>query len=242
MAKLNRIYIQRKYQRTSLVRKVFQFILNKLPILFLLIVIVIFLQQIMQFNFMQNNINITINSNNLPISIDKIQQQIKPISQQWNMDLQLIKRQIMQNIWIKSVIIKRTWMSLDIVIKAYKISYIWHNIDGSKQGYISQSGDLIIPQQMLKLDKITVVSGSKDHKKAFDNLQSYQKIIPQLQIKTFIKNNIEEIILKNNAKIILGFRKQKSRLKKIVKFYDKFRMHHNSILDLRYQDGFSKLN
>lgn len=189
-------------------------------------------------NFIQAKVNIINSSDN--IHTKKILHDIQYLIKN-PLDISAIKHIILAQEWVKNIHIQRVWNTLNITIIPQEIIFNWHNINNTKQGFINADGELFIPKNSVKSDKPTIVSNEEDIKNSFKNLLNYQTTFKE-KIDTLMHNNIEIIVLHNGAQIILGQKYQRTRLQKLQKHYDKFIMRPDSIVDLRYPNGFSKTN
>jgi cell division septal protein FtsQ len=157
------------------------------------------------------------------------------------LNIDKIKQTITENPWVKNLKISRTWNNINIEIIPQTIVFNWNNIENSNKGYVNKYGELFIPENIIKNDRTTIVSDKNNIKNTFDNLIKYQRIF-KAKIDKLIKTNIETIVLQNGARIILGQKLQIERLTKLQKHYSRFKIRKNSIIDLRYQNGFTKTN
>jgi cell division septal protein FtsQ len=211
---------------------------NNLPLIFIILSIMYLLWLFINSSFFKPQINIkNINQN---IDNKELLASVKHLIKT-PLKTDKITETILQNPWVKAVKTSRVWNTINIEIIPQTIVFNWNNIENSNKGYINKNGELFIPKNIIKNDKTTIISDKKNIKNSFDNLTKYQQIF-KAKIDKFIKTNIEIITLKNGAKIILGQKLQAERLVKLQKHYARFKMRENSIVDLRYPNGFSKTN
>ena len=156
-------------------------------------------------------------------------------------DRTVIKNSILKNEWVRDVKISRKWNTFNIELLPQTIYFNWRNVKNNKQGYINSLGVLFNPKHMHKNNKELIVSNIDDVKIAFSNLKKYKKILTT-KIKIFSKTEIEALITIGGTKIILGQKLQEKRLNRFQKYHHLFKMRNNSIVDLRYDNGFAKTN
>jgi cell division septal protein FtsQ len=227
----------KKNYKTIIIYKLKQFI-KWLPLLATFLVIGYLSWLFINSNFFKAQIKIT----NISKNIDN-----KEILASVNhliknpLNIDKIKQTITENPWVKDLKISRTWNNIDVEITPQTIVFNWHNFENNNKGYVNKYGELFIPENIIKNDKTTIISDKNNIKNTFNNLIKYQQIF-KAKIDKFIKTNIETIVLQNGARIILGQKLQTERLAKLQKHYNKFKMRNNSIVDLRYSNGFSKTN
>jgi cell division septal protein FtsQ len=158
-----------------------------------------------------------------------------------NNDLTSILETIRSLNWVNKVEFKRKWHSVDLHIITNKIIYNYYQND-KFVGFINQNGELFITGLEVDLGKTIIITNKDKITVSFNELSNYEKLLKPLKIKKFISNNIQTLELTNGSKIILGRQNQYQRLKQMVKHLDKFRFRENSVIDLRYKNGFVKIN
>ncbi len=191
----------------------------------------------------------------LPISKKQLVEIIQPhISDKYKLDLHQIKDTIEQEPWIENASIKRLfWNFIKIKIDSRKVAMIWQDAECGTEmvikeeciGYISTKGELFIPDSIPKQSSVQAISNSDydSISELYKYYHSYEALIHPLKIKTFIKTNIDKIIIEPNVKVILGYKNQHNRLVRFKKVYDKLRKRskkvERAIFDMRYPKGFS---
>ncbi len=245
-----------KYKRRNGRKKsIYQPIFKLLSIVVLIGLIVWIIQNTRPSEFLKVDINWEIDKD-LPITQQALEQHISSlITATYQLNLHDIKHELEHHPWVAEAKVKRLfWNFINIKISAQKISMRWKNKNCQNnvkiqtcQGYISTKGELFTPNKIIKSDAIIATSAhDKDIAKAlFDHYQTYQAIIKPMLIVSILKTNIDTIFIKPNIKVILGYQKQRQRLKNFVKVYKKLRQSiartklDRATFDMRYPKGFS---
>ncbi len=80
---------------------------------------------------------------------------------------------------------------------------------------------------------------------AISAFETYQKLFEahkHIQIHTYIADPVETFIVNDGAKIIIGNTQQIPRLERMLAYTHIIKFRPNSIIDLRYKNGFAKTN
>ncbi|BBB23524.1 cell division protein FtsQ [Isorropodon fossajaponicum endosymbiont JTNG4] len=245
-----------KYKRRNRRKKsIYQPIFKLLSIIILLGLITCGVQNTHLSKFLKVDINWEIDKN-LPITQQVLKRRIFPlITETYQLNLHEIKHELERHPWVANAKVSRLfWNFINIKISAQQISMRWKNKDCPNdaktqtcQGYISTKGELFTPNKIIKSNAIIATSAhDKDIVKTlFDDYQTYQAIIKPMVITSIFKTNIDTLFIKPNIKVILGYQKQKKRLKNFVKVYKKLRQSiaraklNRATFDMRYAKGFS---
>lgn len=174
------------------------------------------------------------------------------IENNYLLDLRAIKQTLEQQAWVEKADIKRLFLNaIQIKIKARKVAMRWQNTNCKNEnrphctGYISTQGVLFMPQKILQ-SNAPIARSKADSAiiaKLYKDYQHYQTLAAPLQITKFSKTNIDQLTFKPNIKVVLGYQKQKQRLQRFIKAYNKLSKKNSKIkhatFDMRYPKGFA---
>lgn len=189
----------------------------------------------------------------LPIEQHKLNEKIQPLIQdKYQPDLHEIKLILESEPWVNEVHVERLlWNSIQIKVKSQQIAMRWENVHcKSKEkvnciGYVSDQGKLFIPKIIIPSDTVLMRSKPKQAivGQAYTDFQYYQSSVDPMIIKTFSKTNIDQLTLEPNVRVVLGYQKQKERLKRFLKAYKKLEKKNSKVkqatFDMRYPKGFT---
>lgn len=143
--------------------------------------------------------------------------------------------------------------NIQINIKSRKIAMRWKNTNCNKKlsanctGYISINGKLFTPKKQLMSNAPLALSNADQETVShlYQDYKIYQKQVGKMSIKSFLKNHIDQITLKPNIKVILGYRHQQKRLKRFLIVYKQLRKKisrkklNQATFDMRYPKAFA---
>ncbi len=189
--------------------------------------------------------------------------QIKPLVQEaYKLDLHQIKQQLEQHPWVQQAQVKRLfWDAIEIHITTHKIAAHWENIACDKstklkkcQGYVTNQGILITPENLFfqpnsQTNESLVLFKSNNNPEQgvalLKDYKIYQEILGDMKILSLVRSNIDQLIIKPNMTVVLGYKNQQQRLKNFVKIYQQLRRKislkklHKTTYDMRYPKGFT---
>ena len=192
-------------------------------------------------------------SDEFPGSIVSLKDAINPLKiKAHQLDLHEIKYTLEQLPWVRTATVKRLfWDSIHIQITQQEVALKWKNQDCNKEdkqplcrGYISTSGEVFTPEKLIESNNPLVVSNAKKTNGLLKDYQSYQQIIKQMPIKTFLRSDIDTLIIDPNITVILGYSNQHERLERFYKVYKQLRKKigkaklNKATYDMRYPKGF----
>ncbi len=171
----------------------------------------------------------------------------------YEIDLNKIKKALEKNPWVADAKIKRLHLdAISINISSQDINMRWKNIECDEKdklsecvGFVSSKGVLFNPIKSIDSDKPLVISKHNQNKvlQAFKDYKKYQKILKPMVLKTIVKTNIDTLIVHPETTVVLGFDDQEQRLldfknayKQLAKKTAKVR---TATFDMRYPKGFS---
>jgi len=165
---------------------------------------------------------------------------IKPLlTNKYLIDLSKLKEKVEQYPWIAKAEVSRLfWNKIRIAVVKHDIAMRW-----GSEGYISNQGVLFQPKLSIDSDApIAIVSEDQIEQFYLDYI-NYQSILGPLTINQFERSHIDQLILKPNVKVILGYRQQGERLQVFIKAYDRLKesskIRKRGIFDMRYPKGFA---
>lgn len=90
------------------------------------------------------------------------------------------------------------------------------------------------------------IDAPKEHlREAISSFETYQKLLEPyklIQIHTYITQPVETLVVNDGARIIIGNTQQIPRLERMLAYSHIIKFRPNSIIDLRYKNGFAKTN
>lgn len=191
----------------------------------------------------------------LPMTKTMLEKKIKPsIEDKYQLNLVEIKQALESEPWIAKAQIKRLFFNvIQINIEAQQIAMRWENTDCKTKdapncsGYISNHGVLFTPKK--KVNSSAVLTRSEADKKTIikihQDYQNYLKISGKMQIKSFSKTHIDQLVFKPNIKVILGYQQKPQRLRRFLKVYKKLKKTiskaelDQATFDMRYPKAFA---
>lgn len=190
----------------------------------------------------------------LPLSQNLLINKIQPqLNDKYNIDLRQIKETIEQEPWVENAHVKRLfWNYIKIKVDAKTVAMRWKDekcIDNAELpnclGFISNRGELFIPDRIIESDAIYAISNTEIDtiETLYSDYKIYRSILQPMIIKTIIRTNIDKLVVEPNITVILGYKKQEERLARFEKAYTKLRKKSKkvdqAIFDMRYPKGFS---
>jgi cell division protein FtsQ len=197
------------------------------------------------------------------VTQETLEKQIEPlVDELYQLDLHEIKSELERHPWVLSAQVKRLfWDAISIKITTHKVATLWENLDchnnqqdNNCQGYVTTQGRLITPknlfyhQQSNNTPHLITLKSSYNLEKSeplLNDYYSYQKILNDMKLNTFVRSNIDSLRIAPNITVVLGYSKQTQRLQKFIKIYEKLRKKiplkrlKKSTYDMRYPKGFT---
>lgn len=197
------------------------------------------------------------------VNKETLEKQIESLTNKpYQLDLHGIKDELERHPWVQEAKVKRLfWDSIQIGIITHPIAAHWENVACDKslekencQGYITTQGSLIKPENLYyqrndKTSENLVVLKSGHQPERYNSLlkdyRDYQLILSDLKILALTRSNIDQLTLKPNITVVLGYNKQQQRLKDFIKIYNKLRQKiplrklNKATYDMRYPKGFT---
>ncbi|MDB2590286.1 cell division protein FtsQ/DivIB [Candidatus Thioglobus sp.] len=197
------------------------------------------------------------------VNKETFEKQIESLTNKpYQLDLHGIKDALERHPWVQEANVKRLfWDTIQIGIITHPIAAYWENLACNKplekencQGYITTQGSLIKPENLYyqrndqALENLVVLKSGhqpEQYGSLLEDYRTYQLILSDLKILTLTRSNIDQLTLKPNITVVLGYNKQQQRLKDFVKIYHKLRQKiplrklNKATYDMRYPKGFT---
>jgi len=165
---------------------------------------------------------------------------IKPLlNNKYLIDLSQLKEKVEQHPWVSGAEVSRLfWNKIRIAVEKHNIAMRW-----GSEGYISNQGVLFKPNLSINSDAPIAIVSEDRIEQFYVDFMNYQSILGPLIIKQFERSHIDELTLKPNVKIILGYQQQSERLQIFIKAYEQLKgsskIRERGIFDMRYPKGFA---
>ena len=165
---------------------------------------------------------------------------IKPLlNNKYLIDLSQLKERVEQYPWVAKAEVSRLfWNKIRIAVVRHDIAMRW-----GSEGYISSQGVLFKPNLSIDSDAPIAIVSEDRIEQFYVDFMNYQSILGQLIIKQFERSYIDELTIKPNVQVILGYQQQSERLQVFIKAYDKLKgsskIRKRGIFDMRYPKGFA---
>ena len=192
-----------------------------------------------------------------------LEKNISPfVSEVYQLDLHDIKHELERHPWVLKAQVKRSFLdAINIKIITHEVATYWENIACDQpfkqkkcQGYVTKQGVLITPLNLFyhQDDKTlnNMVTLRSNHSLEQNNsflkdYQNYQQILGEMRIQSFARSNIDTLTIAPNITVVLGYSKQRLRLKNFIKIYAELRKKiplkklNKASYDMRYPKGFT---
>ncbi len=180
----------------------------------------------------------------------------------FTVDLNNIRKVLMQQPWIKNVSLRRQWpASLDVIITEHKPVAYWNN-----DGYISESGEVFKPKMIDRKLNLPILNGPDGH---HDNVWKFMNVLYQemallefevvrldlderrsWQLVVSEYEDAEKAVAVNKIDVKLGRFETEKRLKRFIRILPSLTVGHGSagnaltdkkikVIDMRYPNGFA---
>ena len=165
---------------------------------------------------------------------------IKPLlNNKYLIDLSLLKKKVEQSPWVAKAEVSRLfWNKIRIAVVKREIAMRW-----GSEGYISNQGVLFKPNLSINSNAPIAIVSEDQIEQFYGDYINYQSILGPLIINQFERSHIDQLILKPNVKVILGYQQQEKRLQVFIKAFDKLKgsskIRKRGIFDMRYPKGFA---
>jgi len=165
---------------------------------------------------------------------------IKPLlKNKYLLNLSQIKNKLEKHPWISNVEVERIfWNRIRIALEKHDIAMRF-----GTEGYISSLGILFKPNLTINSEQPIGIVSESEVKQFYFDFTMYQSILEPVKISLFERTSIDELMLDNNIKVILGYQKQNERLELFIKSFDKLKKYEKirtrGIFDMRYPNGFA---
>jgi cell division protein FtsQ len=161
------------------------------------------------------------------------------LNNKYLIDLSQLKERVEQYPWAAKADVSRVfWNKIRIAIVKHDIAMRW-----GSEGYISNQGVLFKPNLSIDSDAPIAIVSEEQIEQFYLDFINYQSTLGPLIIKLFERSHIDQLTLKPNVKVILGYQHQVERLQVFIKAYDKLKesskIRKRGIFDMRYPKGFA---
>jgi len=154
-------------------------------------------------------------------------------------ELSQINENVEKHPWVSKANAERIfWNKIRVTVENHDIAMQW-----GSEGFISSKGILFQPRFLISSDAPIGIVSEDNIEQFYIDFKKYQATLGSLKIARFERSAIDQLILENNIKVILGYQKQSERLDLFIKVYKNFKKCKKDgptcIFDMRYPRDFA---